>query len=119
MDQIVTIHELEARTCNRCILHPDSTPLDLWTKDGFKYHRCQECGLMWVNPQLTDASVAIIYDTGFKAKQGKQAVYPGKRNFREGLQLIAPNKQPESRLLDVGTFTGHFLIAARESGWPC
>lgn len=114
---MTVIHGLTARDIPDCSLHPDFKPSKIWTKDGFDYFQCQQCGLMWVNPQLTDEAVAEIYATGFKHKQGKHPVYPGKNRFREGLSLIAPYRKNGGRVLDIGTFTGHFLVAAREDGW--
>lgn len=111
------IHGLPAQEKPFCPLHPDLTPEHIWTKDDFQYLCCPQCRLMWVNPQLTDEAVSQIYAAGFKSKSGKTPVYPGKRNFREGLGFISPNKVNGGQLLDVGTFTGHFLVAAREDGW--
>ncbi len=33
----------------------------LWTRHGFRWLRCQRDGMVWVSPQLTEASVDEIY----------------------------------------------------------
>jgi len=114
---LVKIEGLDAVPILTCNVGHDITPKQLWKKDGFTYLSCPKCGLMWVSPQLTDESVSEIYATEYKNKQGKHPTYPGKRRFREGLSFIAPYRTNGGKLLDVGTFTGHFLVAAREDGW--
>lgn len=111
------IYGLPAQEIPLCSLHPAEKPEKIWTKDGFDYLQCPQCALVWVNPQLTDDAVSEIYAVGFKQKQGRHPVYPGKNRFHEALSFIAPYRKDGGRVLDVGTFTGHFLVAAREDGW--
>lgn len=113
--QVTTIHGLEAVEIG-CNLGHDAPPIHLWDKDEFGYYRCPECGLVWVNPQLTDESVAHIYAKGFTSKLKSKPHPTNFLAYRRPLKRLAPYRQ-YSRLLDVGCFTGHFLLAAREAGW--
>ncbi|MDX1993558.1 MAG: class I SAM-dependent methyltransferase [bacterium] len=114
--ELVIISGLTARPVTRCHLGHSAAPLHVWDKDGFGYYRCPQCGLLWVSPQLTDESVAQIYSSGFKSKH---ATRPRPANFlayRPRLQRLA-HYRSTGRLLDVGCFTGHFLLAAQAAGW--
>jgi 2-polyprenyl-3-methyl-5-hydroxy-6-metoxy-1,4-benzoquinol methylase len=110
------IHDLEATPIFTCNLGHTSTPVYLWNKDGFDYLRCPTCGLIWVNPQLTDSAVAKIYASGFKSKQQAHERPTKFLAYRSRLRRLAPYRQ-FSRLLDVGCFTGNFLLAAHADGW--
>lgn len=113
---MVIVDGLEAVEILNCNLGHQIDPQILWEKDGFAYCRCPECGLVWVNPQLTDDSVAKIYAAGFKSKLSARDRPQNFRAHRSVLRRIALYKQLD-RLLDVGCFTGNFLLAAQEAGW--
>jgi len=85
-------------------------------KDGFEYRQCHRCGLIWVTPQLTDHSVARIYERGFESKLDTRSPNPQTDVFKPYLQEFEPYRRT-NRLLDVGCFTGEFLLAARNRGW--
>jgi 2-polyprenyl-3-methyl-5-hydroxy-6-metoxy-1,4-benzoquinol methylase len=99
-----------------CNLGHKENPRILWTKGDFNYLRCPICGLVWVDPQLTDVSVAKIYQQTFK---GKLDIHPRPTNFlayKARLNILQPYNRM-GRLLDVGCFTGNFLLAAQFEGW--
>jgi SAM-dependent methyltransferase len=111
----VTIAGLEAIHIG-CNLGHTIPPDHLWDKDGFGYYRCPTCHLVWVSPQLTDVSVAHIYQQMFK---GKLQAYPRPTSFlpyRARLRNLHLYKK-YGRLLDVGCFSGNFLLAAQADGW--
>lgn len=113
---MVRIEELEVVPIACCNLRHSSSPTHLWDKDDFGYYRCPVCGLVWVSPQLTDESVAHIYLHGFDAKLLAHPRPTSFTAYSARLRRMAPyNKW--GRLLDVGCFTGNFLLAAQEAGW--
>ena len=112
----IKIHGLEAIPVFTCNLGHLSKPVHLWNKDGFDYLQCQTCGLIWVTPQLTDNAVAEIYASGFKSKQQAHERPTNFLAYRSRIRRLAPYRQ-FSRMLDVGCFTGNFLLAAQADGW--
>ncbi|MBK8027007.1 MAG: class I SAM-dependent methyltransferase [Chloroflexi bacterium] len=106
----------EAIPIPACNLGHTTTPRYKWNKDGFDYLQCPTCGLIWVSPQLTDRAVAQIYASSFKSKQQAHERPTNFLAYRSRLRRLAPFRQ-YSRLLDVGCFTGNFLLAAQADGW--
>ena len=89
----------------------------LWKKDSFSYVQCKQCGTVRVDPQLAPHAVADIYALGYKNK--KQASFSTASNpalFGSLIQSFERYRRSQ-HLLDVGCFTGKFLVTARESGW--
>jgi len=112
----VQIAGLDAIPIVQCNLGHTSQPKHLWDKDGFGYYRCPECGLAWVSPQLTDNSVSQIYATIFSNKHSKHQRPSNFSAYAPVLKKLRPYRQ-NNQLLDVGCFTGNFLLAAREQDW--
>jgi spore maturation protein CgeB len=93
-----------------------------------KIVKCEECGLIFVNPQPTEAILSQIYSKDyFKSKEGKTEGYGdymgNEREYRVQMgyrclgwvEALADDR--DSRLLDVGCAAGFFLKAAAERGW--
>ena len=111
----------------------------LWTRHGFRWLRCQRDGMVWVSPQLTEASVDEIYrrvDARKAATLGARGGDPsgpapspgpspktaggGERinpRYRAILDSIAAGLGGPGRLLEPGAFDGDFLVVARKLGW--
>jgi len=85
--------------------------------------RCRRCGLGWLDPQPSDATLAAVYTDDYFTKP----IDPGGLSYlenRAGLErffdgrlrrierLIRPG-----RVLDVGAGLGYFLHAAARRGW--
>jgi 2-polyprenyl-3-methyl-5-hydroxy-6-metoxy-1,4-benzoquinol methylase len=93
----------------------------LFIHHQFAYQRCQQCELVRVNPQLTQEAIGKIYQDGYKNKSetisthAKHLQIPSEH--QEILKTLAQICGSTGRLLDIGCFEGHFLWAARESGW--
>lgn len=100
----------------RCNLCDRDCISELWIKDGFRYVRCQNCGLIYVNPQLLPSEIEAIYAVGY---QSKSADKPRPKDFLNYQPLLrwAAQYRKNTRLLDVGCFKGYLLMAAREQGW--
>ena len=113
IDSHTTDWKTQSAPCNLC--HTDN-PSTLWIKDGFRYVRCQTCGLVYVNPQLLSSEIERIYAIGYKSKSASKPRPVDFLAYQPVLSWAAPYKQA-GRLLDVGCFKGYLLVAAREQGW--
>jgi 2-polyprenyl-3-methyl-5-hydroxy-6-metoxy-1,4-benzoquinol methylase len=91
----------------------------LFVRHGFRYEACGNCGLVRVNPQLTQQAIADIYRHGYEAKSANTAPVDAPLSAAERgiLDALAHYAGSAGRLLDVGCFQGRFLHAAARSGW--
>ena len=94
----------------------------LFVKEGFSFVQCLGCGLVYVNPRLTEEAVAALYRDGRFAYSLKNlylptAEYRKKRFFSERMEYIERYFPQKGAILDVGSSTGHFLLEAQERGW--
>ncbi len=90
----------------------------LFQKDGFPIVRCRGCGLVYVNPRLTPAALAALYEG--------QAISPAayyvrterqdELSFARRLELIE-RFRPPGTLLDLGCGPGTFSAVAQARGW--
>ena len=85
--------------------------------------RCDDCGLVFLNPQPSEAELARIYGTdyflGGDTESGRQAVSEIKQaTARLYLAEIRRYSGLQGgRLLEVGCGDGDFLVAAEADGW--
>ena len=99
--------------CNLC---RNDSASQLWVKDGFQYVRCENCGLVYVNPQLIPSEIQRIYEIGFQSKSSSKPT-PTNTVAYEPILRWASQYRQTMQLLDVGCFKGHLLVAARDRGW--
>jgi len=90
----------------------------LFHKDGYTYVKCKECGLVYLNPQPSVATLRSTYKNfGKEYYLSKEKL---KIDFsidhRERLEKLKQFRKT-GKLLDVGCSTGAFLVAARNDGW--
>lgn len=99
-----------------CVLCGSNVHKLLWIKNDFRYVQCGNCKLVFINPQLTIDSVKKIYQVGFTSKY---AAKPTRLNIKPYVEVLkwAEKFRKTGRMLDVGCFTGNFLLAARSAGW--
>jgi SAM-dependent methyltransferase len=74
--------------------------------------RCRDCGLAFVNPRPTAASMGRYYPSGYDAHRdssGEHGRYEYQLSFLDG---FAPG-----RILDVGCARGDWLVLAKRRGW--
>jgi 2-polyprenyl-3-methyl-5-hydroxy-6-metoxy-1,4-benzoquinol methylase len=105
-----------------CPLCGSASQQELFEKQGFTFVRCDECGLVFVNPQLKENVVldeyrsALTNDLWFQVLTSERQQALDRVKFGEVLDLLEPHRK-EGRLLDVGCSIGLFLELARGRGW--
>jgi glycosyltransferase involved in cell wall biosynthesis/2-polyprenyl-3-methyl-5-hydroxy-6-metoxy-1,4-benzoquinol methylase len=85
--------------------------------------RCDDCGLVFLNPQPSDEELARIYRAGYflgsDTETGREAVSEIKqataRLYLAEIRRYSGLKK--GRLLEVGCGDGDFLVAAEGAGW--
>ena len=85
--------------------------------------RCDDCGLLFINPQPSDDELSRIYGAGYflgsDTETGRQTVSEIKQaTARLYLSQISRYRGSKSgRLLEVGCGDGDFLVTAAADGW--
>jgi SAM-dependent methyltransferase len=94
----------------------------LFDKQGFSFVRCDECRLVFVNPQLRERVVLDHYRTAptndlwLDVLTSARQLALDREKFGRVLDLLEPHRG-RGRLLDVGCSIGLFLHLACERGW--
>lgn len=90
-----------------------------WTKNGFRYVRCGNCGLIYINPQLSDEAVADIYSNVLYEQKSARLdlLLPNLETYKSRLLEKFEKFKKSGCLLDVGCFKGFFLYSASQRGW--
>ena len=116
--KMVTI--LSCPVCN------SSNFVSLFKKNGFNINRCDTCGLVFVNPRLSEADLNSYYSEKFFKGEIK---LPGRqtKNYLEGISsytgrskklLSSLSKYRSSgTLLDIGCGLGYLMEQAKICGW--
>ncbi|NWG15072.1 MAG: class I SAM-dependent methyltransferase [Chloroflexi bacterium] len=84
-----------------------------------RFCRCQDCGLVYMNPRLTENAVARFYDTVYAVK-GAAPAFESDQARRTNLYLdriAALLAVPQPHVLDIGCGAGQFLHLAQARGW--
>jgi SAM-dependent methyltransferase len=95
----------------------------LFSASDYRVVRCDDCGLVFLNPQPSDDELARIYSAdyflGSNAEKCSQAVREIKQaTARLYLSEISRYCGPDSgRLLEIGCGDGDFLVTAQAAGW--
>ncbi|MBI5557291.1 MAG: methyltransferase domain-containing protein [Deltaproteobacteria bacterium] len=101
----------------------------VFIKRGYTFVRCEECELVFVNPQVLPDIVEGAYSgqKGIPASTStdlwmeillneKEAAWRSEY-FSSILSFIEKFQPQKSHLLDIGCGVGHFLSIARQNGW--
>jgi SAM-dependent methyltransferase len=94
----------------------------LFVKRGYPIVRCDECGLVFSNPQVDESVVLDEYREGgsndlwVDVLTSPRQLELDREKFAEVLDELEPHRG-EGRLLDVGTSIGLFLRLAIDRGW--
>jgi SAM-dependent methyltransferase len=105
-----------------CPLCGSSSHRRLFEKQGFTFVRCEDCRLVFANPQVREDVVLEEYRTAetndlwFEVLTSERQLALDREKFGEVLDLLEPYRGA-GRLLDVGCSIGLFLDLARDRGW--
>jgi len=95
----------------------------LFSVSDYRVVRCDDCGLVFLNPQPSDTELARIYHAhyflGSDTDAGRQTVSELKQaTARFYLAEIGRYCGSQSgRLLEIGCGDGDFLVSAESAGW--
>jgi glycosyltransferase involved in cell wall biosynthesis/2-polyprenyl-3-methyl-5-hydroxy-6-metoxy-1,4-benzoquinol methylase len=95
----------------------------LFSACGHRVVRCEDCGLVFLNPQPSDAELAKIYSAdyflGSDSATGRQTVSEIKQaTAKLYLSKIRTYQALDhGRLLEIGCGDGDFLVSAEKEGW--
>ena len=109
-----------AKTCHVC---GGARFYYLFSAADYRVVRCDDCGLVFLNPQPSDDELARIYNAdyflGSNTEKSSQAVREIKQaTARLYLSEISRYCGPDSgHLLEIGCGDGDFLVAAQAAGW--
>lgn len=94
-------------------------------KDLFRYWRCVECSMVYMNPRLTDAATHAFYNSPANAIYNESKFNaPATSNDLDDAanlanleRIIAHSGSATGRLLEIGSAKGHFLGLAAARGF--
>ena len=118
--------KLETVVCNFCgssSLPPRYRKKGHLTGRMFTIVQCAGCGLVFVNPRLTEEKIKGLYDRAYFEGQGfdpfiaLEEVTQKVAGARRALDRIVAVKSPPADVLEVGPGGGHFLRMAGERGF--
>jgi 2-polyprenyl-3-methyl-5-hydroxy-6-metoxy-1,4-benzoquinol methylase len=113
----------EARRVKICHVCKGVRIYYLFSASGHRVVRCDDCGLVFLNPQPSDDELARIYDANYFLGSENEA---GRKAVSELKQATANLYLSEIRryhgfekgqLLEVGCGDGDFLVSAEADGW--
>jgi SAM-dependent methyltransferase len=115
---------LSERFSNRvdCPSCSSSSHTQLFVKRGYRIVRCDECGLVFSNPQVDESLVLDEYREGgsndlwVDVLTSPRQLELDREKFAEILDELEPHRG-DGHLLDVGTSIGLFLRLALDRGW--
>jgi 2-polyprenyl-3-methyl-5-hydroxy-6-metoxy-1,4-benzoquinol methylase len=98
---------------------PGIREIPVWRKNRYRYVRCARCGLIYINPQLTDESVARIYSEQLYDQKSDRLdlLLPRLDHYKDHLLRGLEKYRRTGQLLDVGCFKGFFVCSAARRGW--
>ena len=110
--------KLENTSCAVC---GKSSETELFHKNSFRIVKCNECGLVYVNPRLSKQDVSDLYNWNLISplqyyRENQEGDYI---TFQERVKEIERLYGKKGTMLDIGCNIGTFLKAAKELGWDC
>ena len=117
---------MEKINYNCCICGVDDTSL-IFQNNGFNLVKCKICGLIYVNPRLSDGTQLEIYSDKYFNIRNMEDKYSEngndiirvfrKKSFKLELDRLENFNIKNGRVLDIGCGEGYFLEVAQEKGW--
>lgn len=118
---------LESVSCNYCKNNNFTTR---YQKDGYNIVQCNNCGLVYVNPRLTQRAINELYDENYFLGEGFDKSIQYQKEFDElsdkidlsdwdasTIKEFIQTKSPNPKLLDIGCGMGLFLWKAKKAGF--
>lgn len=113
----------ERRTLKTCLVCNSARVYYLFSASDYRVVRCNDCGLVFLNPQPSDAELSRIYGAdyflGNQTQESRQTVSEMKkataRVYLERLRRYSALQR--GKLLEVGFGDGDFLAIAEAEGW--
>jgi 2-polyprenyl-3-methyl-5-hydroxy-6-metoxy-1,4-benzoquinol methylase len=104
-----------------CLICNKNNEKFLFKKDEFSIVKCKNCGLVYVNPRLTEKEIIKLYnDESISPLQYYEDNKKGDEiSFKKRLKLIEELYKRKGKILDIGCNIGTFLKVAKDSGWDC
>lgn len=114
-DGVVSRAMSEYRDCPVC---DSSNERELFVKNGGRYVACDECGMIFLNPCLTERALTDYYsfNTTIQAESHRIEREFYENIYKSGLELLSQSASPGT-ILDIGCSSGLFLDVAKSSGW--
>jgi 2-polyprenyl-3-methyl-5-hydroxy-6-metoxy-1,4-benzoquinol methylase len=98
----------------------------MFEKDMFRYHRCCQCGLVYMNPRMNNAATAAFYNSNVneiynegKFGEGHAESNGDNRINAANVRLLEEFRGPAAGacLLEIGCAKGYFLKKAQDAGY--
>jgi len=119
----IDIPASERHTIKSCQLCKGARIYYLFSTSDYRVVRCEDCGLVFLNPQPSDDELSRIYGAdyflGSDTEAGRQAVSEIKQATAR-LYLAQTRRYSgleNGRLLEIGCGDGDFLVSAEAEGW--
>ena len=109
---------LDKHTKNRvCPVCDSSDEIEIFTKEGGRYVKCNDCSMVYLNPVFTDAAIKDYYESNHTEQS--EVVESDTDNFyvniyNGGLDNIQKESSSIKNLLDIGCSSGTFLDLAKK-----
>ena len=112
-------------------IHPDmetvvcpcgrgGSPSEVFHTSTRRYVACPQCGLVFLSPRPSSASVEEYYRESYDGSYGAAESSADRRPvFASVLAHLSDWRRPPGRLLDIGCGDGAFMMLCREAGWTC
>lgn len=97
----------------------------LFEKDWFRYVRCRNCSMVYMNPRLTDAATHQFYNSEANAiyneskfdQVSSSSIRDDRANLANLHSIDRYRHSVKGNLLEIGSAKGYFLQKARELGY--